>query len=137
MTSLIFIGGGNMAEALLRGGLKAGVLGADAVHVADPTPERRAVMASIGVTVHESATDAVHAAPLAPIVLAVKPQMLRAVHRDTGVLPDRAIISILAGTPVAKIRDVFGTPRVVRVMPNTPARLGRGMSAIARGAGAL
>ena len=101
----------------------------------DPSEERRSVMQGIGVNTHDD-WSILNAAATIPVVLAVKPQMLRAVQRECGALGGRGVISILAGTPISKISELLETDRVVRMMPNTPARLRRGMSAIARGPGA-
>jgi pyrroline-5-carboxylate reductase len=74
------------------------------------------------------------------LMLAVKPQIFPLVAEEVGEAfaagPSRVVLSVLAGTTSASIRKALGDPaRVVRVMPNTPAQVGRGVSAVAMGAG--
>jgi pyrroline-5-carboxylate reductase len=143
-----FIGGGNMAHAILVGAIDAGALDPDRVVVADPSPERRALFAHAV----PSATEAVgwlaeresvaESGGPGQLVLAVKPQVFPRVAEElAGVLtdgPERVAVSIMAGTRSASIRSALGgRVRVVRAMPNTPAQVRRGVTAIALGAGAL
>jgi pyrroline-5-carboxylate reductase len=132
---LVFIGGGNMAEALLRGILAAGRIRPDDILATDVRNERLAYLETaykIGVTSDNAA--AVRQAET--VLLAVKPQKM------TGVLAElteavgeaRLLISIVAGFATATIAARFPHPvRVVRVMPNTPALVLEGVSALARG----
>jgi len=143
---LAFIGAGTMARAIITGGIRAGVLDPSRVVVADPDAARREAAAALGVNSAADAAEAVgtlRALEATPgdgqIVLAVKPQMLGDVAASLGpVLTDRrVVISILAGTPSVRIRDALGpNAAIVRTMPNTPAGIGRGMSAICLGDGA-
>ncbi len=135
---LAIIGGGNMAHAIYSGALRAGVLDPSRVVVADPDPAKRAAFT--------------HARPTAPqaidwldaqsepgqIMLAIKPQSLPALATELKArLHTHVLISILAGTPGASLRTHLGASlRIIRVMPNTPARIGRGMTAVALSAGA-
>jgi len=138
---LALVGGGNMARAIVVGAIDAGVLRADEVVVADPMAPQRRVLEKFGIRCVE------HASELAPflnqetqLMLAVKPQILAEAATDAQPLLDtsRVVISIIAGLPSARIRDLMGAgARVVRVMPNTPARVRRGMAAVALGAGAI
>ncbi len=132
-TRLAVVGAGNMAEAILRGAFAAGVLRPAEVVAADPSGARREVVSSLGVRVTGDAGAAVAGA--AYVLLAVKPQSLpdlaalRSIDRETQV-----VVSIMAGVRCSKIADACGGPtRVVRVMPNTPLLVGRGMSAVAAG----
>lgn len=131
-----FIGGGNMAEAMVRG-LVAGPLGAQAVLVAEPVAARRRQLHrryGIGVTEDNRA-----AAACDVVVLAVKPQVMSAVLEGlTGVAgPKTIFVSIAAGVKLASIEKALGTKaRVVRVMPNTPCLVGRGASVLCGGANA-
>jgi len=128
------IGAGHMAEAIARGALERGVLPAGSLCAADPSPARLALFASFGVT--PLADNAAVVAASDAVMLAVKPQVLPALSADFGGL-DRerqTVISIMAGLGSAKIEAVLGGPaRVVRVMPNTPLMVGRGMSGVALG----
>ncbi len=134
------IGGGNMARALVEGALRAGVLSAGSIIVVEPEEGKRGHFVSLG------ATGLARVSELAgrlgrdtQIVLAVKPQSLDEVARDAvGLeLADRVVITILAGTSSARVRAALGGGvRVVRAMPNLPAQLGQGCTAVALGAGA-
>lgn len=132
-----------MARAIIQGAEAAGLIDQDRVIVADPEQDththfRRAVhSANEAIAWLESREESPGAGQ---VLLAVKPQTLRAVARElrhtSGVI-DRAVVSILAGVPSGRVRAALGDRcRVVRVMPNTPARIRRGMSAIAVGEGA-
>ncbi len=135
---LLFIGGGNMAHAIISGAQHAGVLDPKRIAVLDPDAERRS-MYSIS---FEDPGQAVAwlsggAERGCGVVLAVKPQMLREATapirpllENMGLSP--IVISILAGTRSAGVANALGSGvRVVRVMPNTPASIGLGMSAVA------
>jgi len=130
---LAFIGAGNMAEAIVRAALDRGVIGPGELIVADPSEERRALFAELGVAVTESNGDAIDQSE--QVVLAVKPQTLPKVAAELGAhLTGRhVVISIMAGVRIAKLTEALGAhvTRLVRVMPNTPMMAGRGMSAIA------
>ncbi len=139
-TPILFIGAGNMAHAIYAGARAAGVLDDAAVGVLDPNAARR----SLYPNAFEHAAEAIEwlgagSDGTSTIVLAVKPQMLKAgVEPLLAHLPalghDPLVISILAGTRIEQVRRAFAErARVIRVMPNTPARVGLGMSAIAPG----
>ncbi len=124
-----FIGGGVMGEAMLARALAAGVIAPADVCVAEPIDERRAHLASAhGVGVTADAAEA--AAGAALIVLAVKPQQLAPVLETLAGTLDahQTALSIVAGVPLAALAAGLGHDRVVRVMPNTPARIGAGVS---------
>ena len=129
-----FIGAGNMAEAIARGAIRQGVVEASRMIAADPSAERLNVFRGFGV---ESATDnagLINAADT--VVLAIKPQMLTELGDAwAGFDVERhVVVSIMAGASCAKIEQAIGQPaRVVRVMPNTPLMVGRGMAGVAMG----
>ncbi len=131
-----FLGAGNMAVALAGGFVKAGLAEGPETAVYDILGEKAAELAaSLGAEPAGSAKEVLERAEI--IVLAVKPQnideLLPEIAPAAG--PRHLFISILAGTPSAKIEaGIGGDPRVVRVMPNTPALVGAGASALARGA---
>ena len=131
------IGAGNMAEALLRGALKANIIDHNAVVVTDPEFKRRQHFTrELGVTALE---DNAVAAACSRIVLAVKPQMMAGVLDGiaSAVGADATVISIAAGIRADFIAArLGGRGHVVRVMPNTPMLVGRGLSALAAGPGA-
>ncbi len=124
-----FIGGGNMAAAMIGGLLQKGFARQDIV-VAEQQADRRAWMASeFGVNVVDMAGAALAADV---VVLAVKPQQLRGVLCDLPPLrPEQLIVSIAAGARADDIsRWLRGHPIVVRAMPNTPALVGAGITGL-------
>ena len=127
---ILFLGGGNMANALIGGMVKQGFAAAD-IHVIDPGAEARQRLAgSYGVTCHAAAGDA----PVAPdvLVLAVKPQQMReAVAPLVGRLGEALVVSIAAGLGMAALARWLGDHRrIVRCMPNTPALVGAGITGL-------
>jgi pyrroline-5-carboxylate reductase len=124
-----FIGGGNMAAALIGGLLQKGFAKSD-IDVAETSPERRAwLVREFGVTAHAGA-DAVASAEV--IVLAVKPQQLSEILRALPPLkPEQLVLSIAAGVRAEDISRWLGGHRaVVRAMPNTPALVGAGIAGL-------
>lgn len=129
-----------MARALVEGALRAEVLAAKDVRVVEPDDARREHFASLGAFGVARVMDLTgKLGASTQIALAVKPQSLAEVARDAAGmdLADRVVITILAGTPSERVRAALGGQvRVVRAMPNLPAQLGQGCTAIALGAGA-
>jgi len=130
-----FVGGGNMAEAILKGLLNAGTPVA-AIRLSEPLAERRTYLqATYGITCCDD--NAVVVAASNTVVLAIKPQMAATVvpALASAFTADKLLVSILAGTSTKKLADLLGQPaRIVRVMPNTPALIGAGATALAAGA---
>src|SRR5690606_11211631 len=111
------------------------VLAADQMLAADPSAERLAVLESLGV--HAAADNAQVVRECRTVLLAVKPQTLEALGEALSRLDAerQVVISIMAGLSSQKIEAVIGRPaRIVRVMPNTPLMVGRGMTGVALGA---
>lgn len=135
MNSLVFLGAGNMAEALVKGLLATGAATADCLTVTDVREERLSyVKDTFGVRGTTSNREACASADA--VILAVKPQQLRDVLADVApVLRDGTlVISIAAGWRTASIEQALGRAvPVVRVMPNTPALVGAGVSALCGG----
>lgn len=129
-----FIGGGNMAEALIKG-LLAGSMSAEKILVSEPSDMRREhLLSSYGIGLAESNLELMEQSDI--VVLAIKPQIvIEVLDEVAGVYSnEKLLVSILAGVTSATIEKYFqGAPRVVRVMPNTPALVGEGASAICRG----
>ena len=124
-----FIGGGNMAAALIGGLLRNGVA-SDTIHVAGFPAERRAWLAEeLGVLVEDSA-----AATLAAdvVILAVKPQQLSGLLKALPRLQSQQLVlSIAAGVRARDVsRWLGGHPAVVRAMPNTPALVSAGVAGL-------
>ena len=116
---LAFIGGGNMAHAML-GGMKASGDG-NAVHVLEPDADRRAQLASeFDLTAHADPGDWLRDATV--VVLAIKPQQAQqAVRAAVPHLARPIVISIVAGVQGRTLARWLGHQRIVRAMPNTPA----------------
>ncbi|KAF1014956.1 MAG: Pyrroline-5-carboxylate reductase [Stenotrophomonas maltophilia] len=128
---IAFIDGGNMARCLLQGLLWQGQDPTQVV-VADPLPGiREDLAAELGVQVVEQATQAAQRAPL--WVLAVKPQAAEAVCRalaTTAAVVQPQVVSIMAGVTHARLQQWLGIDRSVRSMPNQPAAIGAGITAL-------
>ena len=141
------IGGGVMGEALLSRLIAQKVYLPSEILVSDPQPQRRQFLTEtygIGTT----ASNLEVAAATEVLFLAIKPQVFDTVALELSVGVDRpqdhngeianpkseaVIVSILAGMPLSKLEQAFPGQAVLRVMPNTPATVGAGMSAIAPG----
>ncbi|HQY64652.1 MAG TPA: NAD(P)-binding domain-containing protein, partial [Polyangiaceae bacterium] len=129
-----FIGGGNMAEALVRGLLHSKVKVPDDIWVSDVKPERLAHLeADHGV--HTTVDNHALVRACGVVVVSVKPQVvdkvLAAIAPDVG--PETLIVSVAAGVPIAAIEARLPGARVVRTMPNTPATALAGATAVAAG----
>ncbi|AXY57740.1 pyrroline-5-carboxylate reductase [Acinetobacter chinensis] len=117
--NISFIGGGNMAQALI-GGLIARGLPPTRITVSDPVEKVRFFLEEKDVHVTDDNTAAIRDADI--VVFAVKPQVLANVLKPlNGLFDGKLVISIVAGAEVATISELLGTERIVRVMPNTPA----------------
>jgi pyrroline-5-carboxylate reductase len=129
-----FIGGGNMAEAIIKGLLASGV-SADDILVAEPLVQRREFLS--GTFAVFAGNDPLEVARLADIlILAVKPQMAASVLTtlEPAVSAETLVVSIMAGISTTVIEEFLSAGvRVVRVMPNTPAMIQAGATAICAG----
>src|SRR5258706_11204001 len=127
---LAFIGGGTMAEAMIRGVLDKRLVPPSHVFVTGPRRERRAELTKqFGVKALASNVDAAEGAHV--VVLSVKPQILPTVLRELhGKLrAEQLVVSIVAGAPLAVLREGLDHATIVRAMPNTPAQIGMGITA--------
>jgi pyrroline-5-carboxylate reductase len=126
------VGGGVMAEAILSRLLKFGTYSNTEILVSEPTPQRREFLEQqYGVTVSD---DNNLAASAAIVLLAIKPQIFdRVVSSLPPLAPSQLVISILAGVTLTQLERAFPQQPVIRVMPNTPATVGAGMSALSVG----
>jgi pyrroline-5-carboxylate reductase len=134
---IAFIGGGNMARSLI-GGLLARGADPGAIRVSEPDAARRDALArDFGVVAVAANAEATRDA--ATILLAVKPQVMPMVAREVGLAIGgrRAlVVSIAAGVRIADLARWLATPAaIVRAMPNTPALIGAGITALVRGPG--
>jgi pyrroline-5-carboxylate reductase len=130
-----FIGAGNMAEALIRGLVRGGHVAPAKIAASAPRRDRLDELAKhYGIEVTTSNREVVTRCGL--IVLAVKPQILDKVLREVGdhLREGTLVVSIAAGVDTATIEDAVAPGvRVVRAMPNTPALVGAGATAISAG----
>jgi len=131
MAVIGFIGAGNMAEAIMGGILGKGLYASSDVIIYDARPERMEEMhGRYGVETAGGALELVEKSGV--VILAVKPDRIGAVLEQVREpLAERLIISIAAGVPIESIQAVTGQhSRVIRVMPNTPALVLEGVSAL-------
>lgn len=130
-----FLGGGNMATALIRGFAAAGLYRPEEICASDVDPAKRRALKRLRVAPTEDNSALVRHCRV--VVLAVKPQIIDAVLAEIrpAVTKKHLFISIAAGVPTWRLENGLGPgARVVRVMPNTPSLLGQGMAVVVRGA---
>jgi pyrroline-5-carboxylate reductase len=129
-----FVGTGNMGEALIRGLLKVGVAEPGQIVGSDPRRERGAELAErYGIRTTQDNIEVARQADI--LILSVKPQVIERVLDEIGpeIHAHALVISIAAGVPLAAIESRLPQARVIRTMPNTPALVGAGATAIAVG----
>jgi len=133
---LAFLGAGNMAAALIKGLLHGEVLPASRIVASDVNPERLDLLREQhGIRTTTDNHSLVHGADV--IVLAVKPQVIDRVLTEVGadVRGDQLVVSVAAGVPIEALEGRLAKgARVVRAMPNMPATVQAGATAIAGGA---
>src|SRR6476469_2945891 len=123
------VGSGVMAEAMIAGMLRGKLVEPGQVVASHPRPERREHLErEYGIRTVASNTEAVEGADV--ILFGIKPQMLAKVGREIGphLRRGQLVLSVLAGATTAALTGFLGHDQVVRSMPNTPARLGKGMT---------
>ncbi|MCI0360534.1 MAG: pyrroline-5-carboxylate reductase [Planctomycetaceae bacterium] len=130
-----FIGAGQMARALAKGFVRAGLVKPAQIIAADPVPAaaQQFVDEVAGASLVTSNSAVV--AQTSTIFLAVKPQNMAGVFSELAgkTPPGKLFVSIAAGVTLAKLEDGLKTGRIIRVMPNTPALIGEGASAYSLG----
>ncbi len=135
--SVGFVGAGNMGEALIKGLLAANLVPAEAIHATDVRLERlKELNRQYGIQISSDNAELIRRADI--VILAVKPQIMDAVLTEIApaVTRRKLLISIAAGVSTAKIRAVLHKDaRLIRVMPNTPALVLAGVTAIAKAEG--
>ncbi|MHB9139664.1 MAG: pyrroline-5-carboxylate reductase [Victivallaceae bacterium] len=131
MSNIVFIGAGKMASAIAGGLLKKGI-SAKTLKAFDISAQSAKLFHSVtGIEVHTDSPDTILSRANI-VIIAVKPQQITdALHGKTSLLKSKLIISIAAGVKVATLKTVTGSNRIIRVMPNTPALVGQGVSAYA------
>ena len=126
---LAFVGSGQMAEAMIKGLLDRGMVAPNGVCASGPRQERADYLRTrFGIGATTSNREAVYNADV--VVLGVKPQMLPHVEPELRglVRPDALVLSIIAGARLRSIAAGLGHSALVRAMPNTPARIGEGIT---------
>ena len=127
--SIAFIGGGNMASAIIGGLLKQGMT-ADQILVVEPFEEARTKLNDLFGIAALSAPDAT-LARAGLVVWAVKPQTFKDAALQTRAFTANALhLSVAAGIRSDSIAAWLGSERIIRCMPNTPALIGKGMTAL-------
>lgn len=127
--SMGFLGTGVMAEAMIKGLTDKGLVKPERIIGSDPVPQRREEVESrYHICMSADNREAVEGRDV--VVLSIKPQVLREVLSDIrGLVPRQALIlSIVAGARISTIGRLAQHRAIVRVMPNTPAQIGQGMS---------
>ncbi len=142
---LLFVGGGNMAIAILSGAIAARVIMPSRVMVIEPDSRKHEALSLLGARVSADSAEGVAwlkasaSGASGQVMLCVKPQALAQAAGDIQAVFDtsRVVVSILAGTPSALVRRALGDgARVVRAMPNLAASIAQGVTAICLGDGA-
>ena len=127
--TIAIVGSGVMAEAIVAGLVRGGLVSPSQIVASHPRPERRAELETDqGIRTVAANAEAARGADL--VILAIKPQMLARVGRELApaLRPGQLVLSILAGATTRALTAALGHDQVVRSMPNTPARLGHGMT---------
>jgi pyrroline-5-carboxylate reductase len=126
---IAFVGGGNMATAIIGGLLRQG-RAANSILVIDPVAEQRQrLQDKLGVQTAAGADSALSQA--STVVWAVKPQQFKEAAGACAALCPKALhYSVMAGLRTDDMARLLGSPRIVRAMPNTPALVGQGMTGL-------
>ena len=127
-----FIGGGQMAQALVSGAVQTGVLSIADLMIAEPDPQQGQLLAERFAGLRIVAHGHELLGHCSRVVLAVKPHVLRSIAPalSESVTRDHLLVSIAAGISLDELQECLGTSRIIRVMPNTPAQVGAGAAAI-------
>jgi pyrroline-5-carboxylate reductase len=123
------VGSGVMAEAMIAGLLRGELVSPDQIVASHPRAERRDhLRAEYGIRVVSDNRQAIDGADV--VLLGIKPQMLARVGGEIGPSLERGqvVLSVLAGATTTALVGTLGHDQVIRAMPNTPARLGKGVT---------
>lgn len=129
MTTIAFIGGGNMATAIIGGLLRGGRSPGD-IFVLEPQADRRSeLQRDLGIITLEAPGSVMQRADV--VMWAIKPQNFKAAAESCAGQVEQALqFSVMAGIRSDTLARTLGTERVVRAMPNTPALIGQGVSGL-------
>lgn len=129
MATTLFVGGGNMARAIIGGLLQQGQAPASIVVIEPHEATRLALVQDLGVIAHIDSASLTQPADV--VVWAVKPQVLKPVMQALAAQVSSALhLSIAAGVTTQAMQQWLGSPRLVRAMPNTPALIGKGIAGL-------
>lgn len=124
-----FIGGGNMASAIIGGLLRQGVAPEQLIVVEPHAPQREKLQVDFGIIAFEKADSSLKRAR--HVVWAVKPQTFREAATQVASHTQSALhLSVMAGITSSSLARQLGTQRIVRAMPNTPALIGKGIAGL-------
>ncbi len=124
------IGAGNMAQAIVGGILRGGLLEASDIIISDVSSDRLALFAEMGVAT--TSDNALLSSQCQYLLFAVKPQSAPAIFEEIRhTVKAERIMSIMAGISLDTLQNAFGSRKYARIMPNTPALVGEGMACIA------
>ncbi len=129
--TITFVGGGNMAEAMVAGLIGDGTAPAS-ITIVEPNEERGAVLRNL-YNIHTSDDVGAACKNADTIILAVKPHIIPLVAKPLTAgcdISEKLLISIAAGVTLATLEDLFGDLACIRAMPNTPALVGCGATGI-------
>lgn len=128
MNNIAFLGGGNIATAIIGGLLNTGYAGTD-ISVADPDQKQCRKLSQMGVSIASTNSQAAQNADV--ILICVKPDQVEiAATAIVPLRPDQLVISVAAGINTTSLKQWLGSANLVRCMPNTPALIGEGMMAL-------
>ncbi len=130
MQKILLIGAGNMGSAMGIALLDSGYITPENFYVANPSKEKLQKFLEKGCHISQNAEDFIPEADV--IILATKPQILRnllsEMNEKNKFSENQILVSIAAGVPVSEIQKHSGIKKIVRVMPNTPLLVGKGVS---------
>ena len=134
MNRIGFIGGGKMATAIMKGIINSGYSSKEDIYVSDKNPEALDILKkNFGINIYNNN---IYIAQNCDVILfAVKPFVLRDVLEEIKpyIKKNCLILSIAAGISIKTIEEILGEVSVIRIMPNTPALVNEGMSAVCKG----
>ena len=126
---IAFLGGGNMASAMIGGLIKQGMPPQNILVIEPYAATRDKLLGDFGITAQDAPSSRLASAGL--VVWAVKPQVFKEAAQHIGALAPHALhFSVAAGIRTDSIATWLGSERIVRAMPNTPALIGKGMTAL-------
>ncbi len=132
MTSIGFIGGGKMAEAIIKGLISSKSFALPEICVSEPDPERKKYLEEqYRISVTDNNREVIALSDI--IILAVKPQVLTKVLPEITPRAGQLLISIAAGITLSYMEKRLPNASIVRAMPNNPALVGAGITALAVG----